>query len=142
MEKKKTDKLNYLIAVLFVVYMALLVWIILFKLQFSISELDTIRGINLIPFYYDNEVNGGDSYEKAKFSYRKKAKSSPLCYPASLFYNRIDYNHAASICFFALSQSRCGMAVLESRCNLHSLSYCWFVMYFLLLLEKTMGLFE
>lgn len=57
MEKKKTDKLNYLIAVLFVVYMALLVWIILFKLQFSITELDTIRGINLIPFYYDNEVN-------------------------------------------------------------------------------------
>lgn len=57
MEKEKNDKINNLIAVLFVVYMAFLVWIILFKLQFSITELDTIRDINLIPFHYDNEVN-------------------------------------------------------------------------------------
>lgn len=57
MEKEKNNKINYLVPVLFAVYMALLVWIILFKLQFSITELDTIRGINLIPFHYDNEVN-------------------------------------------------------------------------------------
>lgn len=39
------------------IYMLLLVWIIVFKLQFSISELDKVRTINLIPFYYDNEIS-------------------------------------------------------------------------------------
>ncbi len=57
MRKEKSDKINYLVPVLFAVYMVLLVWIILFKLQFSITDLDTIRSINLIPFHYDNEVN-------------------------------------------------------------------------------------
>lgn len=42
--------------VLFLIYLALLVWIILFKLQFSIHDLDTVRSINLIPFYYDKDV--------------------------------------------------------------------------------------
>lgn len=43
--------------VLFLIYLALLVWIILFKLQFSIHDLDTVRSINLIPFYYDKDVD-------------------------------------------------------------------------------------
>ena len=34
----------------------LLVWIILFKLQFSISDLDKVRSINFIPFHYDTEI--------------------------------------------------------------------------------------
>ncbi|MDY5475968.1 MAG: VanZ family protein [Enterocloster clostridioformis] len=42
--------------VLFLIYLALLVWIVLFKLQFSIHDLDTVRSINLIPFYYDKDV--------------------------------------------------------------------------------------
>lgn len=42
--------------VLFLIYLALLVWIVLFKLQFSIHNLDTVRSINLIPFYYDKDV--------------------------------------------------------------------------------------
>lgn len=53
---RKKEKTSFLILLLFVIYMILLVWIIVFKLQFSISELDTCRSINLIPFYYDNEV--------------------------------------------------------------------------------------
>lgn len=53
MKKKKKE---CLVLLLFTIYMALLVWIILFKLQFSISELDRIRSVNVIPFYYDNEV--------------------------------------------------------------------------------------
>ena len=44
------------VPVLFFIYLALLVWIILFKLQFSIHDLDTVRSINLIPFYYDKEI--------------------------------------------------------------------------------------
>lgn len=38
-------------------YLVLLVWIILFKLQFSIADLDRMREINLIPFYYKEEVS-------------------------------------------------------------------------------------
>lgn len=53
---KKREKRNFLVHFLFIIYMVLLVWIILFKLQFSFSEMDKIRSINLIPFYYDNEV--------------------------------------------------------------------------------------
>ena len=49
-------KSNCLATILFLIYLALLVWIILFKLQFSISDLDKIRSINLIPFHYDKEV--------------------------------------------------------------------------------------
>ena len=53
---KKID----IVKVLFGIYCLLLVWIILFKLSFSIQDitgLDKIRSINLIPFYYPNEVN-------------------------------------------------------------------------------------
>lgn len=53
---RKREKSNFLVPFLFIIYMVLLVWIILFKLQFSISELDTIRSINFIPFHYDNEI--------------------------------------------------------------------------------------
>ena len=49
-------KSNCLATILFLIYLALLIWIILFKLQFSISDLDKVRSINLIPFHYDKEV--------------------------------------------------------------------------------------
>ena len=39
---------TYLAVILFLIYLALLVWIILFKLQFSISDLDKIRSVNII----------------------------------------------------------------------------------------------
>lgn len=43
---------NSLVLFLFVVYIALLVWIILFKL----GATDTVRSLNLIPFYYENGI--------------------------------------------------------------------------------------
>lgn len=49
-------KRKFLVSVLFLIYLALLVWIILFKLQFNINDLDTVRNINIIPFYYDKEI--------------------------------------------------------------------------------------
>lgn len=49
-------KSNCLVIALFLVYLVLLVWIILFKLQFSISDLDKARSVNLIPFHYDKEI--------------------------------------------------------------------------------------
>lgn len=54
MEKK--EKTNFLVPLLFTIYIILLVWIILFKLEFSISEIDKVRSINLIPFNYKNEI--------------------------------------------------------------------------------------
>ena len=47
---KKNEKTGLLVPLLFAVYLALLIWIILFKLEFSISVLKTSRSINLIPF--------------------------------------------------------------------------------------------
>lgn len=49
---KKRQTLSRLVPVLFLLYLVVLVWIILFKLSFSIRELNTIRSVNLIPFYY------------------------------------------------------------------------------------------
>ena len=49
-------KSNCFVTILFLIYLALLVWTILFKLQFSISDLDKIRSINCIPFHYDKEI--------------------------------------------------------------------------------------
>jgi len=54
----KNKRATVLVSLLFAVYLALLVWIILFKLQFSLRELDTVRSVNWIPFYYDKEVGG------------------------------------------------------------------------------------
>ena len=50
-------KSHFITPVLFLLYLVLLVWIILFKLQFSITDLDRMREINLIPFYYKEEVS-------------------------------------------------------------------------------------
>ena len=52
-------KTGLLVPLLFAVYLLLLIWIILFKLEFSISVLKTSRSINLIPFYYENEIGMG-----------------------------------------------------------------------------------
>ena len=50
-------KSHFITPVLFLLYLVLLVWIILFKLQFSIADFDRMREINLIPFYYKEEVS-------------------------------------------------------------------------------------
>ena len=45
---------------LFGIYVFILLWIILFKMSFSVSEIVSLSGdrsINLIPFYYLTEVN-------------------------------------------------------------------------------------
>ena len=86
MKKEPNKRINYLVPFLFAIYIALLVWIILLKLQFSINELDTIRKINLIPFHYDNGIGIDKKYHGkifAKFvqldsAYTKKESSTGL----------------------------------------------------------------
>ncbi len=54
---KKKKRLTH---ILFSIYCILLVWIVLFKLSFSFEDIKMMlgyRGVNLIPFYYDNEVS-------------------------------------------------------------------------------------
>ena len=54
MKKIKTEH------VVFALYIAVLLWLILFKLAFRFEDILSLAGerkVNLIPFYYDNEVN-------------------------------------------------------------------------------------
>lgn len=43
--------------IIFAIYLVLLTWLVLFKFAISISDLPSIRGINLIPFYYEHEIS-------------------------------------------------------------------------------------
>ncbi|WAW15846.1 VanZ family protein [Peptostreptococcus equinus] len=36
----------------------LLIWLVVFKLNFSISDIHKVRDINLIPFHYENVMEG------------------------------------------------------------------------------------
>jgi len=56
MENKET-KQWLLTTCLLVVYLLILTWIIIFKMQFSIQGLDHLRNINLIPFHESVIVN-------------------------------------------------------------------------------------
>ena len=42
--------------IVFVIYFALLIWLVLFKFNINISVMDYVRSINIIPFYYDMEI--------------------------------------------------------------------------------------
>lgn len=53
---KRKDLLTFL---LFIIYVLVVTWIILFKLHFSIAEMDRIRIINLIPFQ-DSAIMGAN----------------------------------------------------------------------------------
>ena len=52
----KRKHLKVIISMLFIIYLVLLVWVILFKLQFSLSDIDHTRSVNLIPFHYSTAV--------------------------------------------------------------------------------------
>lgn len=54
---KKEIRLKTITSVQFVLYLLILVWIILFKLQFTLSDIDHMRSINLIPFHYSTAVS-------------------------------------------------------------------------------------
>lgn len=54
--EKKNKRLKVIASVLFVLYLVILVWIILFKLQFTLSDIDHMRSVNLIPFHYATSI--------------------------------------------------------------------------------------
>ena len=53
----QSTKQKRLSCIVFGIYLFLLVWLALFKFATSLSELPSIRGINFIPFYYDQETS-------------------------------------------------------------------------------------
>ncbi|MBZ9693421.1 VanZ family protein, partial [Clostridium sp. M14] len=55
--ENKESKQQLLTTCLLVAYLLILTWIIIFKMQFSIQELDHWRSINLIPFQESVIVN-------------------------------------------------------------------------------------
>ena len=46
--------------ILFVLYLAFLVWIVIFKMNFSFQDIHSVREVNLIPFYY-KDISPGDA---------------------------------------------------------------------------------
>ena len=57
MSRKNTKSKN-LIIIAFTLYVLLLTWIIVFKFRLNLSDLKSIRTINLIPFKANGVVNG------------------------------------------------------------------------------------
>lgn len=55
---KRDEKAGLLTGILFVIYLAALVWIILFKMALSPEQLSHLRSINLIPYGSSAIVNG------------------------------------------------------------------------------------
>ena len=53
--KNRTDRLTYL---LFAVYLTSLIWIILFKFDLSLTNIGTMRNINLTPYSGPTRING------------------------------------------------------------------------------------
>lgn len=53
-QSTKQKRIAYIV---FSVYFILLIWLVLFKFATSFSELPSMRNINLIPFYYNQETN-------------------------------------------------------------------------------------
>ncbi|QWW19434.1 VanZ family protein [Schaalia sp. 19OD2882] len=43
--------------ILLAVYLVLLVWVVLFKTQFSLDDIGSIRSLNLVPFRYETETS-------------------------------------------------------------------------------------
>ena len=53
----RSTKQKRAVYTVFGIYLILLAWLVLFKFATSLSELPSIRGINVIPFYYDQETS-------------------------------------------------------------------------------------
>ena len=57
-QKLKSEKQNTLTLVLSIIYLLALIWLILFKMQFSVTDMNGARIINLIPFLGSFDGNG------------------------------------------------------------------------------------
>lgn len=90
MGKKSKSKLTY---ILFGIYCILLVWIIIFKLSVSITQVEMLlgpRSINFIPFYYKNETG---------FHYKEVIMNVIIFIPLGLYLKMLDINSKKAAIF-------------------------------------------
>ena len=89
---KKKEETRLLVPILFAIYMALLIWIILFKLEFSISVIKTNRSINLIPFYYGNEIG-------MRFHLKEVLENAVIFIPLGIYLCMFKYKSSVKVKF-------------------------------------------
>ncbi len=87
---KKRIKKDKLVLILTIIYCILICFIILFKMSFSLTELDRIRGINLIPFYYERET----SYHIVEVML-----NVIIFIPLGIYYKLMDYSFKKSVIY-------------------------------------------
>lgn len=64
--KKNRKHLEIIGSILFTIYLVLLAWIILFKLQINLSDIDHTRSTNLMPFHYSTSVGGWFHFKEVR----------------------------------------------------------------------------
>lgn len=63
--KSKNQRLS---EVLFLIYLAVLIWLIIFKAEFSLANINDMRNINLDPYAAPARINGQIVYEEIYFN--------------------------------------------------------------------------
>lgn len=76
----KNNKEKAFTYIVFAVYLMLLCWLVLFKLATSLNMIPSMRGINVIPFYYDKEVS---------FHAREVIYNAIIFVPAGFYFSAI-----------------------------------------------------
>lgn len=90
--------------ILFTVYCLLLIWIILFKLSFSLQDFKELHGVsslNLIPFYYKSA---------AGFQFTETFQNLLIFIPFGIYTKMLDYDNKKAILIgfvFSLSLEMC-----------------------------------
>lgn len=84
MEKNKNNQVKLTLG-LFVVYFLVLIWIIIFKMQFSINTLPHFRGLNLIPF-------AGSAIKNNQIDYNEIILNMMVFIPFGLYLSMIKLN--------------------------------------------------
>lgn len=82
-----------LLNILFIIYSILLIWIILFKVSFF--DLDRFRSINIIPFYYINEIGFNYQFKEVIFNFI-------IFIPFGIYLRVMNINSKSSVLYGAL----------------------------------------
>ena len=98
----KNNRQLWLTLVLFSIYLLVMVWIILFKGQFSLADLPEIRNLNLIPFGEMQIVNG-------KPNFGEVWQNCLIFLPFGLYLGMLSFGKSKKTANFA--DCRCQLAV-------------------------------
>ena len=62
-------KNRFFLKVIFILYLVFLVWLVIFKFNISINDIHKVREVNLIPFHYENVIEGDFPLMEALFNF-------------------------------------------------------------------------